>query len=152
MSKTMSLRLTERQLAAVEIWGRRYNQRSISASLQLLLEEKLREEEYAYISFRDSGAGRQPYVTGTGLAVWEVMMIARGYGDDVARTAHHLDIPEKLVRAAVTYATNFREEIDAALAENDAIDFAALQRMLPNIERLTVPLDPDERAPNAPAM
>lgn len=139
----MSLRLTEEQLAAVEKLGRRFHQRSVSATLQLLLEEKLREEEHTYIAFRDSGAGREAQVMGTGLAVWEVMMIARAYGGDVAQTADHLDIPEKLVHAAMNYAERFPHEIGAELAENDATDFVALKRLLPGIRLVTVPPEPD---------
>ena len=33
--------------------------------------------EYALIDFRDSVVGRQAYMQGSSLAVWEVMMIAR---------------------------------------------------------------------------
>ena len=134
----MSLRLTDRQLAAVEKWKRRFNQRSISAALQLLLEEKLREEEYTYIIFRNTAAGRRAFIEGTGLAVWEIMMIARDYDWDVAQTAAHLGIREQLVRIAMKYADDFREEIDAILADFDAMDFEALQRILPNIQRITV--------------
>jgi hypothetical protein len=35
------------------------------------------------------------------------------------------------VQAAAHYAEAFREEIDEAIAENDAMDFDALKRMVP---------------------
>jgi hypothetical protein len=124
----------------VEKIKRRYSQPSMSSTLQLLLEEKLREEEYGYIIFRDA-AGRTAFLEGTGLAVWEVMMIARCYGYDVAKTAEHLVIREDLVRLAMEYASDHREEVYAQLAENDAMDFEALKRILPNIELFTVPAD-----------
>ena len=144
MSKTMSLRLTPAQLAAVEKWRRRFHQRSTSAALQLLLEEKLRQEAYDSISFADSSAGRQAYLTGTGLAVWEVMMVARAYEGDTRRTADHLEIPERLVRAAVKYAADFREEIEVELAENDAMDAQTLECVLPDLRTAVIPraLDP----------
>ncbi len=143
MSKTMSLRLTPEQLSAVEKWRRRFNQRSTSATLQLLLEEKLREEEYSAITFADSAAGRQAYVAGTGLAVWEVMMVARTYGQDVRMTAEHLELPERLIRAALTYASDFADEIGAQLAENDDMDFEALRRILPDLQLTIAPRIPD---------
>lgn len=143
MSKTMSLRLTSEQLAAVEKWRRRFNQRSTSATLQLLLEEKLREEEYSSITFGDSAAGRQAYVAGTGLAVWEVMMVARAYDHNVRRSAEHLEVSERSVRAALNYAANFPDEIGAELAENDGMDFEALQRILPDIQLSVVPRPSD---------
>ena len=139
MSKTMSLRLSEQQVTEIQRWGRRHHQRSISATLQLLLEEKLREEKYPYISFQDSSAGRQACLMGTGLAVWEIMMVARGLGGDILKTAKHLEIPEMLVQAAFTYATDFADEIDAVLMDQETTDFEALKRLLPNLERITVP-------------
>jgi hypothetical protein len=143
MSKTMSLRLTSEQLAAVEKWRRRFNQRSTSATLQLLLEEKLREEEYSAITFGDSAPGRQAYVAGTGLAVWEVMMVARAYENDVRMTAEHLEIPERLIHAALNYASDFPDEIGAELAENEDIDFEALRRILPDLQLTVVPRTSD---------
>jgi hypothetical protein len=148
MSKTMSLRLTDRQLTALEKWRRRFNQRSTSAALQLLLEEKLREEEYTHISFRDSAAGREAYLMGTGLAVWEIVLVNRAYQGDIAQTADHLGIPETLAHAALNYAYDFQQEIGAELAEIDATDFDALRRLLPGIRRTTVP-DEFEIGPRA---
>lgn len=49
-----------------------------------LVEEGLRRSEFAFIDFRDSPAGRQAYIQGSTLAVWEIMWLARGYDDDVA--------------------------------------------------------------------
>jgi uncharacterized protein (DUF433 family) len=82
--------------------------------------------------------GRRAFIAGTGLAVWEVMMILRAYDGDIRKTAEHLDIPAALVQAALTYRNAYPDEIDAELAENDAMDFEALQRSLPNIEQISV--------------
>jgi uncharacterized protein (DUF433 family) len=148
MSKTMSLRLREDQLATLEKWARRFHQRSISATLSLLLEEKLREEQHSQIAFRDSPAGREAHVMGSGLAVWEVVLINRAHGGDVRPTAGHLGIPAASVQAALRYAADYPEEINAALEETDAVDFTALQRILPDIQRVSVPSEAatDERA------
>ena len=96
-----------------------------------LVEEGLRRSEFAFIDFRDSWAGRQACIQGTSLAVWEIMLLLRSYEADVAAVAKHLRWPQVKVRAAVHYAEAFAEEIDEALAENDATDFEALKRMLP---------------------
>src|SRR2546421_12368710 len=65
-----------------------------------LVEEGLRRSEFAFIDFRDSAAGRQSYIQGSTLAVWEVMLLVRSYRGDVAAVARHLRWPEAKVRAA----------------------------------------------------
>jgi hypothetical protein len=96
-----------------------------------LVEEGLRRAEFAFIDFRDSPAGRQACLQGTSLAVWEVAAIARDYGGDVAAAAKHLRWAEVKVQAALNYAQAFAAEIDAAIVENEEMDFATLSRMLP---------------------
>jgi hypothetical protein len=96
-----------------------------------LVEEGLRRSEFAFIDFRDSPAGRQTYIQGSTLAVWEVVFLLRSYNRDVSAVAKHLRWPEAKVRAAVNYAEAFPEEIGAATSENDSADFEMLKRMLP---------------------
>jgi len=104
-----------------------------------LVEEGLRRSEFAFIDFRDSPAGRQATLQGSTLAVWEVVLLVRGYAGDAAATAGHLNWPEAKVRAALHYAEAFPEEIDAALKENDAAGFETLKRMLPQAEEFVAP-------------
>ncbi len=96
-----------------------------------LVEEGLRRSEFAFIDFRDSPAGRQAYIQGSTLAVWEVMLLVRSYKADVSAVARHLRWPEAKVQAAVNYAAAFPEEVEEALSENDAVDVETLKRMLP---------------------
>jgi hypothetical protein len=96
-----------------------------------LVEEGLRRSEFAFIDFRDSTAGRQAYIQGSTLAVWEVMLLVQSYRANVSSVATHLKWPEAKVRAAVNYAKAFPEEIENALSENAATDFEALKHMLP---------------------
>jgi hypothetical protein len=103
-----------------------------------LVEEGLRRSEFAFIDFRDSPAGRQACVQGSSLAVWEVMMLARNYQNKAAAVAKHLRWPLAKVQAAFNYARSFPQEIQAALAENDAIDFQALSDLLPQTEDFSV--------------
>ncbi len=103
-----------------------------------LVEEGLRRSEFALIDFRDSPAGRQTYMQHSSLAVWEVMMIARSYKNNLKKVAKHLAWPLEKVQAAANYANAFPDEIADALAENDAMDFESLKRLLPNVERITV--------------
>jgi uncharacterized protein (DUF433 family) len=96
-----------------------------------LVEEGLRRSEFAFIDFRDTPAGRQACIQASSLAVWEIVLLLRSHQGDVAAVAKHLRWPQMKVQAAVHYAEAFPAEINAALAENDAMDFNALKRMLP---------------------
>ncbi len=96
-----------------------------------LVEEGLRRSEFAFLDFRDSPVGRQAYMQGSTLAVWEVILLLRSYKGSVAAVAKHLRWAEAKVRAAVNYAEAFPEEINEATAENDSTDFKTLKRMLP---------------------
>lgn len=103
-----------------------------------LVEEGLRRSEFAFIDFRDSPIGRQAYIQGSSLAVWEVMMVARSYDHNAQAVAHHLEWQEAKVHAAFNYAAAFPDEVNEALAENDAVDFVSLKRMLPQLEEFIV--------------
>ncbi len=63
--------------------------------------------------------------------MWEIILLARSYKDNLKAVAEHLQWPLTKVQAAVNYAEAFPEEINEALAENEAVDFTALRRMLP---------------------
>jgi uncharacterized protein (DUF433 family) len=103
-----------------------------------LVEEGLRRVDFAFIDFRDTKAGRQACMQGSSLAVWEIMLLARSHRDSAAAVAKHLRWPEAKVQAALNYARAYPEEIDAALAENDAVEFEALSRMLPQAREFTL--------------
>jgi uncharacterized protein (DUF433 family) len=101
-----------------------------------LVEEGLRRSEFAFVDFRDSPAGRQAYIQGSTLAVWEILLLVKSYKADVSAVARHLKWPEAKVQAAINYAKAFPEEIEGALSENAATDFEALKRMLPQATEL----------------
>jgi hypothetical protein len=101
-----------------------------------LVEEGLRRSEFAFIDFRDSAAGRQTYIQGSTLAVWEVLLLVRSYKQDVSAVAKHLQWPEVKVQAAINYAEAFAEEIEEALSENAGTGFNALKRMLPSASKI----------------
>jgi uncharacterized protein (DUF433 family) len=96
-----------------------------------LVEEGLRRSEFAFIDFRDTPVGRKACIQGSSLAVWEIVMLLRGYKSSAAAVAKHLRWPEMKVQAAAHYAEAFPEEIEEAIADNNAMDFESLKRMLP---------------------
>ena len=138
MSKVVSLRFQEKQFARLRRLARRLG-RSPSETGALLVEEALRRSEFASIDFRDSPVGRQAYVTGTGLAVWEVVLVARAYALDAVQTAGHLAWPVPRVQAALNYAAAYPDEVNAALEDHDATDLEALRRLVPQTTPFVVP-------------
>jgi uncharacterized protein (DUF433 family) len=135
MSKVVSLRLKDQQMERLERAARRLG-RTPSETAALLLEESLREREFAFIEFRDSFVGRQAYIKGTRITVWQLVDIARSFGD-VGETAANLEIPAVAVSAALAYAAAYPEEIESAIADNSpSID--ELKRLIPNLHIRTV--------------
>jgi hypothetical protein len=108
--------------------------RSPSETGALLIEEGLRRDEFAFIDFRDSPVGRQAYVQGSTLAVWEVKWISEGYRGSVEKTAAHLGMSPLKTTAALNYAAAFPKEIEEAIEEQQAGGFASLSRMVPQAE------------------
>lgn len=129
-SIVVSMRLPAESGRRLKRMASRHGWTASDASARLV-EEGLRRSEFAFIDFRDSTAGRQAFMQGSSLAVWEVALLLRAYKHNAAAVARHLGWPEAKVHAAVHYAEAFPEEIAAALADNDAVDFKALKRMLP---------------------
>src|SRR5690242_2834004 len=113
-SIVVSMRLPSESGERLKRMANRHGWTPSDASARLV-EEGLRRSEFAFIDFRDSAAGRQGYIQGSSLAVWEVMLIARSYKNDAAGTAKHLDWPEAKVQAAFNYARAFPQEIASAL-------------------------------------
>ncbi len=129
-STVISMRLPAASGHRLKRMANRYGWTPSDASARLV-EEGLRRSEFAFIDFRDSAAGRQACVQGSSLAVWEIILLLRSYKGNLAATARHLRWPLVKVQAAVNYAEAFPDEVDAALAEQSALDFTALKRLLP---------------------
>jgi hypothetical protein len=72
--------------------------------------EKSLESEYPGISFRDSLSGREAYLTGHRVGVWEVFEAHEEF-QSVAKTADHFHWPAVLVKRALAHAAAFPEEI-----------------------------------------
>jgi len=129
-SVVVSMRLPAESGSRLKRMASRHGWTPSDASARLV-EEGLRRSEFAFIDFRDSAAGRQAYIQGSSLAVWEVLLLVQSYKGNVSAVARHLKWPEAKVQAAINYAKAFSEEIESALSENAAADFQTLKRMLP---------------------
>ena len=129
-SVVVSMRLPAESGTRLKRMANRHGWTPSDASARLV-EEGLRRSEFAFIDFRDSPVGRQAYIQGSTLSVWEVMLLVKSYKADATTVAKHLKWPEAKVQAAIHYADAFPEEIESALSENTATDYDALKRMLP---------------------
>jgi hypothetical protein len=83
----------------------------VSTLSSLYLKEKALEEEFPGIGFRDAAAGREAYVLGHRVAVWEVMDVLRD-AKTISKTAAHFRWPPALVRCAVAFAKAFAEDVE----------------------------------------
>lgn len=137
-STVISMRLPAESGKRLKRMASRHGWTASDASARLV-EEGLRRSEFAFIDFRDSPAGRQAYIQGSSLAVWEILLLVRSYRGDAAAVAAHLRWPDAKVQAAVNYRDAFPAEIDDALAESEAVDLAALKRMLPQATEFLAP-------------
>ncbi|MEI6075122.1 MAG: hypothetical protein WCS94_06085 [Verrucomicrobiota bacterium] len=82
----------------------------VSTLSSLYLKEKALEEEYPGIGFRDSIGGREAYLQGHRVAVWEVVEVHQE-AKTITKTADHFRWPPALVRCALAYAKAFAKEI-----------------------------------------
>jgi hypothetical protein len=87
---------------------------------QRYLEEGLRHDAHPLIQFLDGPSGRRASLIGRGLDVWEVIATVRDHNGSIDEAAEYLRIPAGLVKAAVAYYGDFRDEIDAEIGLNEA--------------------------------
>ena len=141
MSQTVSLRLPDELVSRLDRFARLLgNGTTRTRASVILLDESLREEEFSGIEFRNTFLGRQPFVKGTGLAVWEFIMVAKAFALVAERTAEYLQCPVEHLNAALNYYHAYCEEIDQALADND-IGEERLKRMFPNLKVFSFPIE-----------
>lgn len=83
-----------------------------------LLNEALHTDDHPLIHFRGGAAGdRSPALVGTRLYVLQAIQTLRASGNDVPEAARYFGISERQVHACVDYYADFKEEIDAEIAE-----------------------------------
>ncbi|MEM9274145.1 MAG: transcriptional regulator [Cyanobacteria bacterium P01_F01_bin.143] len=138
MSKVVSTQLTEETEAKLQRLARRLG-KTPSETGAMLIEESLRQSEFAHIEFRNSSIGRQAYMKNSNLAVWQVIMLAEEYDRDVEKIANHLQKTITSVQAALYYAEAYPEEIDLAIKDDLATNYTTVKRLLPQTELLLIP-------------
>jgi len=91
----------------------RANKTSKSDLVARYVIEKTLENEFPGISFRDSLSGREAFLTGHRVAVWEVIDAYEEISS-IDKTAEHFHWPSVLVKRALAYARAFPEEVRRA--------------------------------------
>lgn len=141
VSQILSLRIPDQMVERLDRFARRLgNGMTRTKAGVMLLEEALREAEFAGIEYRDSPIGRQPYMKGSGLAIWEVILLARNYDLDATRMAQDYPYPVDNIKASIHFYEAYQEEIDQAIEDNN-IGYEAMKRLLPNIRLFEVPTE-----------
>jgi uncharacterized protein (DUF433 family) len=84
----------------------------VSTLSSLYLKEKALEEEFPGIGFRDAIGGREAYILGHRVAVWEILDVYRE-AKSISRTADHFGWPDYLVKCALAYARAYPDEVAA---------------------------------------
>lgn len=136
-STVVSLRLSADQAKRLRQMARRMGRSASEVGAQLV-GESIRRADFAFVEFRDSAVGRQAYIQGTRLTVWQAISVLRSYKGNLSKAAAHLKWPEAKMHAAVAYTKAFPDEIEAAIQDNASCDFEKLSRLLPGIELFEV--------------
>lgn len=110
---TLSVRLTKEDKSSLEAASvlHRSSPGTLAAGY---ITEGVRRSRYPAIDFRDGHPGRVAYLAGTRWPVWLIVDLVADCGGDAAAAAKRVRRPAALVRMAVRYAGDYREEIAAA--------------------------------------
>lgn len=123
MSDTLAQAITD----AAEATGRDF-----TAVATELLSEAIAIRQCPGIAFMDGATGRRAILAGTGLDVWEVVYayehLDRSF-DALRHAFSHLTEPQ--IRAALSYAVRYPEDIRRRIRANDAWTPERLARELP---------------------
>ncbi|HLK55835.1 MAG TPA: hypothetical protein VKU00_04705 [Chthonomonadaceae bacterium] len=137
MSQVVSLRLPDETAERLKVTARRTG-RTLNEAAARSIEEWLRQEEFADIEFRNFNGERHACLKGA-LPIWQLIMVARDYGMDIDKTAAHFRFPIHRVKAAFHYYEAYPQEIDQVIADNNAMTFDKLKRLLPQLEPIPIP-------------
>lgn len=138
MAHLVSARLSEKTAERVKQYARK-KQRSVNETVSLALEEWLRQNEFAFIEFRDTRDGRIAYMKNSRLPVYWILKVAKSYDMDLDKLcAYWPHRPRAWVLAALNYYEVYSQEIEQQIADYDSVSFETLKRQLPQIETIVI--------------
>jgi uncharacterized protein (DUF433 family) len=107
----LSLRPSAQTLARLRERARLLGQKHTVLAERYVAEGVLMDD-HPGIHFVDGPMGRRPAVVGTGLDVWEIVVVAKDNQGSVEETAAYLEIDPRLVEVATRYYGANQSEID----------------------------------------
>lgn len=119
---TMTARIDDWLKEDVETFWAAHGEKP-SAGLRRVMQEWWAVQRFPVITFRDGVSGRRATLR-DGPDVWEVVMVARDYGDDRGGLYDHFAgfVESDIVDQALAYAERFPDEIAAMLTENARVE------------------------------
>jgi len=129
----LSLRLPQEERSRLEKLARRTGRTLGELAARMVIEGR-RREDFAWIDFRETAAGRMAFLQGTRLQVWWLARLARQSNGDPVAVAEHLGLPLVQVKTALNYAQAFPEEIETSIRDYEETTLEDLKRQLPNLE------------------
>jgi uncharacterized protein (DUF433 family) len=114
-TKTRGIRISEKLDREIERLADD-NGKSWSAATAELLEEAIRMRRAPGIGFADGPSGRRAVIAGTGIDVWEAIAVWQECENDYDELKRNFDwLTDVQIRAALSYYSLYREEIDRRL-------------------------------------
>ena len=142
MAREVTLRLPDETAARLEASARAAGL-SLSEVGARAIEEWLRQQEFPEIDFMTFNGERHACVKGF-MQIWQLVMVARHWDFDIETTAKYFPIPAHRIRGAFDYYRAYPKEIERAIAENDSWTYERLKEVLPNLNRVSVRLNPED--------
>ena len=106
-----------------------------------------RSDLFPHVSTRTVNDKPEPYLPGTGLAVWEIVWLWRAYEGDMDALMEHfrgLPITRELAGEALAYARTYPDAIDPVVTAVETMTLERLRELLPGIQPF--PPDPENDA------
>ena len=142
MARDVTLRLPDETAARLEAAAKKEG-RSLSETGARSIEEWLRQEEFPEIEFRTFNGERRACLTGL-TQIWQIIMVARDHDFDVEKVAYYFQVAPHRIEAAFNYYRAYPEESDRAIAENDSWTYERMKQVLPQLNLISVRLDPED--------
>lgn len=128
MSTPLSIRFDDDVLRRLRRRAQSTPGATASGVAQRLVDEGLRMAEHPGVVFKDGPSGRRAALA-FGPDIWEVIQVLRDIDERgevaVAAAAEALTLPAAKVQLALTYYSDFPDEVDAEIAQAEVASVAA---------------------------